>query len=81
MITLYGKDLFKLRKEQHGFPGIPGSCDRCHWSWEACPIAWKGQFQVKEEGATVILAAACDDNLILLHAVFECAGSSNGSFP
>jgi Plant transposon protein len=60
-----------------GFPGCVGSIDCQHWSWEACPIQFAGQFKGKEKKPTIVLEAAADGECWIWHAAFGYPGSLN----
>lgn len=51
-------DTILQENARRGFPGMIGSVDCMHWQWQNCPSSWKGQFQGKEGGPTLVLEAA-----------------------
>ncbi|XP_076907467.1 uncharacterized protein LOC143563930 [Bidens hawaiensis] len=56
--------IYEVHHQRHGFPGMLGSLDCMHWEWEACPVAWQGQYHRGDhDGPTVILEAATSFNL------------------
>uniref|UniRef100_J3N0P7 DDE Tnp4 domain-containing protein n=1 Tax=Oryza brachyantha TaxID=4533 RepID=J3N0P7_ORYBR len=61
-----------------GFSGMLGSIDCMHWSWEKCPIAWRGQFTRGDYGVpTIIFEAVASHDLRIWHVFFGVAGSNN----
>ena len=60
-----------------GFPGMFGSLDCMHWTWEKCPTAWQGQFQDKDGVRSVILEAIVDQSTWIWHAFFGLSGGNN----
>jgi hypothetical protein len=70
------KRLFAIG-EQRGFPGLLGSIDCMHWTWEKCPTAWHGQYRGKEKTPTFILEAVASQDLWIWHAFFGLPGSLN----
>uniref|UniRef100_A0A453PQK3 Uncharacterized protein n=1 Tax=Aegilops tauschii subsp. strangulata TaxID=200361 RepID=A0A453PQK3_AEGTS len=59
------------------FPGMLGSIDCMHWSWNNCPKAWHGQFHGQKKGSTIILEAVADQETWIWHAFFGMPGSLN----
>jgi Plant transposon protein len=59
------------------FPGCVGSFDFQHWSSEACPIQFAGQFKGKEKKPTIVLEAVADGECWIWHAGFGYPGSLN----
>ncbi|XP_076910445.1 uncharacterized protein LOC143568093 [Bidens hawaiensis] len=56
--------IYKVHHQRHGFPGMLGSLDCMHWEWEACHVAWQGQYHRGDhDGPTVILEAAASFDL------------------
>lgn len=72
-------DLRRILKinANRGFPGCVGSIDCQHWSWEACPIQFAGQFKGKEKKPTIVLEAVADGECWMWHAAFGYPGSLN----
>jgi Plant transposon protein len=72
-------DLRRILKinANRGFPGCIGSIDCQHWSWEACPIQFAGQFKGKEKKPTIALEAVADGECWIWHAAFGYPGSLN----
>ncbi|XP_058449338.1 uncharacterized protein LOC131429296 [Malaya genurostris] len=62
---------------KRGFPGMVGSIDCWHWDWQACPVAYKGQFSGKEGKATVVLEAIASYDTHIWHSFFGSPGSLN----
>ncbi|XP_051136992.1 uncharacterized protein LOC127255508 [Andrographis paniculata] len=60
-----------------GFPRMIGSLDCMHWCWDACPIAWRGQYNGWYGYPTLILEAAASQDLWIWHAFFGMPGSNN----
>jgi Plant transposon protein len=82
--TEYGRqptedDLRRILKSNanRGFPGCVGSIDFQHWSWEACPIQFAGQFKGKEKKPTIVPKAVADVECCVWHAAFGYPGSFN----
>ncbi|XP_076944042.1 uncharacterized protein LOC143614506 [Bidens hawaiensis] len=49
-----------------------------HWEWEACHVAWQGQYhQGDHDGSTVIFEAAASFDLWIWHAFFGMPGANN----
>ena len=46
-----------------GFPGMLGSVDCMHWKWDKCPVGWRGAYEGKEDGPTMILEAVASQDL------------------
>jgi Plant transposon protein len=73
------EDLRRILKiyANRGFPGCVGSIDCQHWSWEACPIQFVGQFTGKEKKPTIVLEALRDGECWKRHAaLFWLRGQS-----
>lgn len=66
-----------MHHKQHGVNGIAFSIDCWHLHWKNCLVAWKGQFDGKEDKATLVLEAGCDYNLWFWHTLFGFAGTMN----
>ena len=62
---------------RRGWPGLIGSLDCMHWRWLMCPVAWKGSYTGKEDGATLVLEAVCDRKLRVYHYNFGRPGANN----
>ena len=60
-----------------GFPGMLGSVDCMHWKWDKCPVGWRGAYEGKEDGPTMILEAVASQDLWIWHAFFGLPGSLN----
>ncbi|XP_076949344.1 uncharacterized protein LOC143621963 [Bidens hawaiensis] len=72
--------IYKVHQQRHGFPGMLGSLDCMHWEWEACPVAWQGQYHRgggDHDGLIVILEAAASFDLWIWHAFFGMPGANN----
>ncbi|XP_076926970.1 uncharacterized protein LOC143590351 [Bidens hawaiensis] len=70
--------IYELHEQRHGFPGMLGSLDCTHWAWEACPVAWQGQYHRGDhDGPKVILEAAASFDLRIWHAFFGMPGANN----
>ncbi|XP_076941824.1 uncharacterized protein LOC143611503 [Bidens hawaiensis] len=55
-----------------------GSLDYTHWPWEACPVAWQGQYHRGDhDGPTIMLEAAASFDLWIWHALFGMPGANN----
>nr|XP_043638195.1 uncharacterized protein LOC122609204 [Erigeron canadensis] len=62
----------------HGFPGMLGSLDCTHWTWDNCPVAWRGQYtRGDHHGPTISLEAVASQDCWIWHAYFGVAGSNN----
>ncbi|XP_076952516.1 uncharacterized protein LOC143626256 [Bidens hawaiensis] len=62
---------YEVHEQRHGFPRMLGSLDYTHWAWEACPVAWQGQYDRGDhDGPTVILEVAASFDLWIWHAFF-----------
>jgi hypothetical protein len=72
----YLRRILKINANR-GFPGCVGSIDCQHWSWEACPIQFAGQFKGKEKKPTIVLEAVVDGECWIWHAAFGYPGSLN----
>ncbi|XP_076960409.1 uncharacterized protein LOC143636793 [Bidens hawaiensis] len=56
--------IYKVHQQRHGFPGMLGSLDCTHWPWEACPVAWQGQYHRGDhDGPTIMLEAIASFDL------------------
>jgi hypothetical protein len=60
-----------------GFPGMLGSVDCMHWKWDKCPVGWRGAYEGKEDGPTMIPEAVASQDLWIWHAFFGLPGSLN----
>ena len=70
--------IYEVHEQRHGFPGMLGSLDCTHWDWEACPVAWQGQYHRGDhDGPTVILEATASFDLWIWHAFFGMPGANN----
>ncbi|XP_076946917.1 uncharacterized protein LOC143618697 [Bidens hawaiensis] len=70
--------IYEVHEQRHGFPGMLGSLDCTHWAWEACPVAWQGQYHRGDhDGPTVILEAAASFDLWIWHAFFGMPVANN----
>ncbi|XP_022024738.1 uncharacterized protein LOC110925077 [Helianthus annuus] len=70
--------LYTFHEETHGFPGMLGSIDCTHWQWCNCPVAWCDQYMSGDIGyPSIILEAACSQDLWIWHALFGVVGSNN----
>ncbi|XP_076882094.1 uncharacterized protein LOC143530439 [Bidens hawaiensis] len=55
-----------------------GSLDCTHCPWEACPVAWQGQYHRGDhDGPTIMLEAAASFDLWIWHALFGMPGANN----
>lgn len=54
-----------------------GSLDCTHWEWEKCPTAWKGAFQNRDKGVSVILEAVATQDKHIWHRYFAIPGFNN----
>jgi len=54
-----------------------GSVDCMHWKWDKCPVGWRGAYEGKEDGPTMILEAVASQDLWIWHAFFGLPGSLN----
>ncbi|XP_051138691.1 uncharacterized protein LOC127256623 [Andrographis paniculata] len=73
------EDLARLLSENklRGFLGMIDSLDCMHWRWDACPIAWRGQYNGRYGYPTLILEAATSQDLWIWHAFFGMLGTNN----
>ncbi|XP_051134171.1 uncharacterized protein LOC127253565 [Andrographis paniculata] len=62
---------------QRGFPGMIGSLDCMHWQWDACPVAWRGQYNGRYGYLTLILEVASSQAFWIWHAFFGMPGTNN----
>lgn len=62
---------------RRGFPGMLGSLDCMHWTWQNCPYAWKGYYTGKEKVPTVVLEAVADKRRRIWHCFFGAPGALN----
>ncbi|XP_076957955.1 uncharacterized protein LOC143633561 [Bidens hawaiensis] len=70
--------IYEVHQQRHGFPGMLGSLDCMHWEWEACPVAWQGQYHRGDhDGPTVILEVTASFDLWIWHAFFGMPGTNN----
>ncbi|XP_076919819.1 uncharacterized protein LOC143580761 [Bidens hawaiensis] len=55
-----------------------GGFDCTHWDWEACPVAWQGQYHRGDHyGPTIILKAVASFDLWIWHVFFGMPGVNN----
>ncbi|KAJ0555190.1 putative harbinger transposase-derived protein [Helianthus annuus] len=72
------QQIYEVRSNLHGLPGMIGSLDCRHWQWYNCPTAWRCQHtRGDQDGPTVILQAVTSQDLWFLSAYFGVAGSCN----
>ena len=73
------EDTARLLEENkaRGFPGMLGSIDCMHWTWQNFPAAWHGQFKGHMKDSTIILKAVADYETWIWHAFFGMTGSCN----
>lgn len=60
-----------------GFPGMFGSIDCTHWTWNNCPVAHHGQYQDRSSKRSIILEAIATADLWIWHAFVGVPGSCN----
>ena len=65
------------RNAKRGHPGMFGSIDCCHFEWDMCPTALRGQHLNKDHNVTNILEAIATDDCWIWHAFFGMPGSCN----
>ena len=66
-----------LHLKHHKVPGLLDSLDCTHFYWKNFPMAWQGQFTVKEGSPTIIMEAVADYNLLIWYPTIGRAGSLN----
>lgn len=71
------RNIMKLHKAVHGFPGMIGSLDCSHTYWKNCPKAWQGSYMGKEKMPSLVLEAISDYHLFFWHASYGYTGSLN----
>ncbi|GJY92112.1 ALP1-like protein isoform X1 [Tanacetum coccineum] len=72
------KKTHELHEEKHGLPGMFESIDCMHWEWKNCPKSLHGQFKRRaHKYTTLMLEAAADQKLWILHAYFGVPGANN----
>ncbi|XP_076925350.1 uncharacterized protein LOC143588137 [Bidens hawaiensis] len=70
--------IYEVHEQRHGFPGMLGSLDCTHWAWEACPVAWQGQYHRGDhDEPTVIVEAAASFELWIWHVFFGMPDVNN----
>ena len=74
--------LVDLKKQVHinttcDYPGMFGSLDCIHWTWEKCSTVWQGQFEDENDICSVILKAIVDQSTWIWYAFFCLPRSNN----
>ncbi|XP_051118542.1 uncharacterized protein LOC127242876 [Andrographis paniculata] len=72
-------DIARLLAEnkERRFQGMIGSLDCMHWRWDACHVAWRGQYNGPYGYPTLILEAAASQDLWIWYAFFGMPGTNN----
>lgn len=67
------------RNAERGLPGCIGSIDCSHWRWTACPKGFQGMYQsgADKGNRSIVLEAACDEDLWIWHWYVGAPGSFN----
>nr|XP_043633763.1 protein ALP1-like [Erigeron canadensis] len=70
--------IYEVHEQSHGFPGMIGSIDCMHWTWDMCPNAWRGTHTRGDIGKpSLILQAVASYDLWIWNAYFGMQGSNN----
>nr|XP_043633317.1 uncharacterized protein LOC122604494 [Erigeron canadensis] len=70
--------MYYVHEQLLRFPGMIGSIDCMHWSWEMCPAAWRGTYTSGHVGRpSLILQAVASNDLWIWNAYFGQQGSHN----
>lgn len=65
------------RNQERGLPGCIGSLDCMHWKWDACPAGKHGLYHSHKKARSIIIEAACDEDLWIWHWFVGSPGSYN----
>lgn len=67
------------RNAERGLPGCIGSIDCSHWRWTSCPKGFQGMCQsgADKGNRSIVLEAACDEDLWIWHWYVGAPGSFN----